>query len=206
MSLRRVANETRAIVERLVCAWPGGIGGRARHAYYGRRFKKLGGSTDLGLHLLVLGPHRISIGSSFSCWRQCTLAACDDGRIDIGDRVAMNANVYLNACTGGTIQIGSDVSIGPNVVMRTSDHRFDAIDRPIREQGHISGTITIDDDVWIAANVTVVGGVRIGRGSVVAAGAVVVRDVDAYTLVAGVPAKFIRSRTSADARPNASQS
>jgi maltose O-acetyltransferase len=124
----------------------------------------------------------------------------------MGDRVSMNANVYLNACTGGTIQIGSDVMIGPNVVMRTSDHRFDAIDRPIREQGHVSGMITIEDDVWIAANVTIVGGVRIGRGSVVAAGAVVVRDVDAYTLVAGAPAKLIRRRTSADARPNMSRS
>ena len=53
---------------------------------------------------------------------------------------------------------------------------------------------------------TVVGGVRIGRGSVVAAGAVVVRDVEAYSLVAGVPAKVIRKRTSADAPPNVSQS
>jgi acetyltransferase-like isoleucine patch superfamily enzyme len=133
MSLRQVVNETGAMAERLVCAWPGGIGIRARHWYYGRRFKKLGAGTDLGLHLLVLGPHRISIGSAFSCWRLCTLAACDDGTIDIGDRVGLNANVYLNACSAGTIQIGSDVSIGPNVVMRTSDHRFDAIDRPIRE-------------------------------------------------------------------------
>ena len=54
--------------------------------------------------------------------------------------------------------------------------------------------IVIEDDVWIGANVTVVGGVRVGRGAVVAAGAVVTKDVEQYAIVGGVPAKLIRYR------------
>jgi galactoside O-acetyltransferase len=196
----------RAVVEHVVSTWPGAIGNRVRRWYYGRRFEKLGAGADLGLHLLVHGPQRIRIGSAFSCWRLCTLAACADGRIDIGNHVSLNANVYLNACSGGTIRIGSDVLIGPNVVMRASDHSFEALDRPMREQGHVARTITIEDDVWLGANVTVVGGVHIGRSAVVAAGAVVTRNVDPETVVGGVPARLIRTRTSQDLRPGGSAS
>jgi len=111
--------------------------------------------------MLVLVPHKISIGNSFSCWRQCTLAACYDGVIEIGDRVAFNANVYLSACADGRIVLGNDVIVAPNVVMRTSDHVTSARDKPIRHQGHVSGEIIIDDDVWIGANAIITGGVRI---------------------------------------------
>ena len=64
----------------------------------------------------------------------------------------------------------------------------------MRDQGHVAGVITIESDVWIGANTTIVGGVRVGQGSVVAAGAVVVRDVEPYTIVGGVPARFIKKR------------
>jgi galactoside O-acetyltransferase len=66
---------------------------------------------------------------------------------------------------------------------------------PIRLQGHDAGTIVIEDNVWLAANVTVVGGVRIGRGSVIAAGAVVTSDIEPYSIAGGVPARLIRRRT-----------
>ena len=150
--------------------------------------------ATFGKDLLVLGGDRIRIGTHFSCWRSCTLAACTDGAIEIGDHVSFNANVYVNACSGGTIRIGNDVLVGPNVVIRASDHRFDDVTRPIRTQGHVAGTIVIEEDVWLGSNVTVVGGVRIGRGSVVAAGAVVTTDVEPFSIVGGVPARFIRRR------------
>ena len=175
---------------------PGGLGYRLRRWYMERRLKSLGSGGTIGLGLLVTGPHNISIGRDFSCWRHCTLAACDDGVIEIGDRVALNANVYINACLGGRIVLGNDVLIAPNVVMRTSDHVTSALDKPIRQQGHIAGEIIVEDDVWLAANVTVVGGVRIGQGAVIAAGAVVTRDVEPYTIVGGVPAQFIKKRGS----------
>lgn len=168
---------------------------RVRRAWYGRLFASRPNRPTFGPGLLVLGGDRIRIGAHFSCWRLCTLAACTDGRIEIGDHVSFNSNVYVNACSGGTITIGNDVLIGPNAVLRASDHKFDDVTRPIRTQGHTAGTIVVENDVWIGSNVTVVGGVRIGKGAVVAAGAVVTSDVEPYSIVGGVPARLIRKRS-----------
>jgi acetyltransferase-like isoleucine patch superfamily enzyme len=192
--LRLVGAEIGAHVEWIVGTWPGRTGVRLRRAYYGARLGALGPGAEIGPNPRVLGPRRIRIGASFTCWRGCVLAACDDGMIQIGDRVGLNANVYLNACIGGRIVMGSDVLVGPNVVFRTSDHRYSDATIPIARQGHSAGAIVVGDDVWIAANVTLVGGITVGDGAVVAAGAVVVEDVPPYTVVGGVPARVIRHR------------
>jgi galactoside O-acetyltransferase len=144
--------------------------------------------------LQIIGGQNISIGKNFTCWRNCTLAACDDGSIEIGDGVSFNANVYVNACSGGRIVLGKDVLVAPNVVMRSSDHVTTDVDKSIVEQGHKSDVIIVEDDVWFGANVTVLGGVRVGHGAVVGAGSVVARDVRPYTIVAGVPARFAKKR------------
>jgi galactoside O-acetyltransferase len=156
--------------------------------------KKMGAGARVGLGTHFIGPHNIVIGQKFSCWRNCTIAACDDGVIEFGDRVSFNANVYINACIGGRIVLGNDVLVAPNVVMRASDHVFDDVTKPIAEQGHTGREIIVEYDVWLSSNVTVVGGVRIGKGAVVAAGAVVTKDVAPYTVVGGVPARFIKNR------------
>ena len=92
------------------------------------------------------------------------------------------------------IEIGDDVMIGPNTVLRSSDHGFDSTQVPMNQQPHQPGIIRISEDVWLGANVTVVGNVSIGRGVVVGAGSVVTKDVPEFQIVAGVPAKLIRSR------------
>lgn len=173
---------------------PGPSGYRWRRWCFGRGLKYSGRGVRFGQGLLIIGAQNISIGSSFSCWRHCTLAACNDGVIKIGDRVSFNANVYINACIGGRIVLGNDVLVAPNVVMRSSDHVTTDLDKPINQQGHTGKEIVIADDVWISSNVTIVGGVHIGRGAVVAAGAVVTRDVEPYTIVGGIPARFIKNR------------
>ena len=124
--------------------------------------------------------------------------ADDGGRIVLGNRVKLNERVHLNASIFGQIDIGDDVLMGPGVVLRASDHRFEQVDLPIRAQGHRPGRIVIEDDVWLGANVTVVAGTRIGRGAVVAAGAVVTRDVEPFSIVGGVPARVIGSRRKAE--------
>ena len=131
-----------------------------RRWYIGRRLKSLGLGATFGKDFLIHSPTNISIGCYFSCWRLCTLVASEGGEIEIGDRVAFNANVYLNASIGGRIILGNDVLVAPNVVMRTSDHVTKDIGKLIRKQGHVSGEIIIENDVWIGANATVVGGVR----------------------------------------------
>jgi galactoside O-acetyltransferase len=159
-----------------------------------RSIGSLGQGAWLGDNLLVIGGHNIAVGSGFKCWRNCVLAACDDGRVTIGDRVSFNHNVYVNACIGGNIRIGSNVMIGPNVVMRASDHVTLALDALMADQGHTGGEIVVDDDVWIGANVTLVSGSHVRSGAVVAAGAVVTGEVPPDTIVGGVPARVIKER------------
>jgi acetyltransferase-like isoleucine patch superfamily enzyme len=105
-----------------------------------------------------------------------------------------NTNIHINASVGGKIQIGKLCLIGPNVVMRTAGYRFDDRQRPIREQGHAPLDIIIKDNVWIGANSVILGGVCIGEGSVVGAGAEVTRDIPSMAVVLGVPARVIKYR------------
>lgn len=191
---QRILMEVKSHSDFLFSMVPGSLGYLVRRWYLGRRLGSLGYRAAVGSGVLIIGARNIHIGSHFSCWRNCTLAACDDGFIQIGDRVGINANVYINACGGGKIVLGDDVLIAPNVVMRSNEHNTGAADRRINLQGSRIGKIIVERDVWIASNVTISGNVRIGHGAVVAAGAVVVRDVEPYTMVGGVPARFIRMR------------
>jgi acetyltransferase-like isoleucine patch superfamily enzyme len=84
--------------------------------------------------------------------------------------------------------------IGPYTVINSGDHGFADPDVLIREQGHLTGPITIEDDTWIAAHCVVLRGVRIGTGAVVGAMSVVREDVPAKAVVAGVPAQVRRNR------------
>ena len=93
------------------------------------------------------------------------------------------------------IQIGDDVMVGPHCVMASGNHSFDNINVPMIHSGSYSnGPIIIEDDVWIGANCTITDNVRIGKGSIIGANSVVTHDVEQYTIVAGVPAKKIKSR------------
>lgn len=111
-----------------------------------------------------------------------------------GENIRIGRNVFINQnCTFydlGGIDIGDDVMIGPNVSLITSSH---PIEPSRRRDGVIAKPIVIGKNVWIAAGVTIIGGVTVGENAVVAAGSVVTRDVPADTLVAGNPARVMRS-------------
>ena len=190
----RVGRELISYAEFVLSGAPGSLGNRLQRLYLGRRLRGLGPGASFGLGLDVVGAQHISIGANFACGRNCILAAESAGVIEIGDRVSFNTNDHVNACNGGRIVLGNDVLVSPNVVMRASDHVTTSLDKPIREQGHTGGEIIIESGVWLGANVTVLGGVRIGQGAVVAAGAVVTHDVEAFTIVGGVPARLIKRR------------
>lgn len=110
-----------------------------------------------------------------------------------GSEIRVGRNVFVNQnCTFydlGGLTIGDDVMIGPNVSLITAGHPLDPVQRRAVTLG---SPIVIERNVWIAAGATVIGGVTIGENSVVAAGAVVTRDVPANTLVGGNPARVIR--------------
>lgn len=109
-------------------------------------------------------------------------------------RIGSNTTINRNTIVEGAVVIGSDVSIAPNVVIVGSNHVFSDPSKTIKLQGTCSKGILIDDDVWIGANITILDGVHIGKGSIVAAGAVVNKDVPPMTVVAGVPAKVVKER------------
>lgn len=114
--------------------------------------------------------------------------------LKIGLNSAWSDGCWFN-CWGG-LTIGDDVIIGPFVVIHTANHKFNRLDIPIRLQGWTLKPVVIENDVWIGANATILAGVTIGKGSVIAAGAVVTHDIPVYSVAAGVPAKVIYNRKS----------
>lgn len=112
-----------------------------------------------------------------------------DPKIIIGDNFYMNANCHML----GDITIGNDVMIGPKTVIWGRDHGIKK-DKTMREQEHSKQPISIGNDVWIGANVTILKGVNIGNGVVVGAGSVVTKDIPEYAIVVGNPAKIVKYR------------
>ncbi len=111
---------------------------------------------------------------------------------DFAKNITFGKNVFINSgCKfqdQGGITIGDRVLIGHNVVLATVNH---ALELEKKRKNHYA-PIIIENDVWIGSNVTVLPGIRIGQGAVVAAGAVVTKDVAPLTVVGGVPAKLIK--------------
>lgn len=112
--------------------------------------------------------------------------------LTIGDNVSINNYSIITARV--PITIGNNVLIGPFVMINSSNHQYNNPSVLIREQGHKCAPIVIEDDVWIGAHCCILAGVTIGKGSVIAAGAVVTKDVAPYSVVGGVPAKLIKKR------------
>lgn len=113
--------------------------------------------------------------------------------IHLGKRSYINGGMII-ACEDSHIVIGANCLISYCVHMRCDTHNFSKQDIPIIDQGHSSEDIVIGDNVWIGYGAQIMSGVSIGDNSIVAAGAVVTKDVPANTIVAGVPAKILRNR------------
>lgn len=110
--------------------------------------------------------------------------------ISIGEGTTINRNTCILAnCT-----IGEHVSIAPNVVIVGSNHIYKDPSILIKKQELSSNGIIIEDDVWIGANATILDGVTVGKGAVIAAGAVVTKPIPDYAVVAGIPATIIKYR------------
>lgn len=121
---------------------------------------------------------------------------CDYGfNISLGENFYANVNLVILDCT--KVTIGDNVFIAPNVHICCAGHPLDA---ERRNKGlEYAYPVTIEDNVWIGVGAQILPGVTVGQGSVIAAGAIVNRDVPAMTLVAGNPARVIRKITDADA-------
>jgi chloramphenicol O-acetyltransferase type B len=150
-------------------------------------------------YLCKIKWRKYSIGTNFHAGRGVVLWAKND--IIIGDNFYIGRNSQIEC----DVQIGNDVILGNNVgFVGKYDHHFLQIGTPIRFSSQIrdvdycwkglhSKTI-IEDDVWIGFGSIIMSGVHIGKGSVIASGSVVVKNVEAYSIVGGNPAKFIKQR------------
>ena len=120
----------------------------------------------------------------------CPGFMCDNGKnIHVGDQFLANYNVTILDIM--PVMIGDYVMIGPNTMISTVNHPMTPMGR--RKHLGIGKPVTIGNDVWIGGNVTILPGVNIGNNVIVAAGAVVTKDVLDNSLVGGVPAKVIRT-------------
>ena len=190
--IRSVSLEIVLWFEAIMRFLPGAIGSTIRRAWFNWQFDLsakhyIGFGTEFVLADFMQFEGRVLIAE------YCYFNA-DGGSIVVGNNVAFNRGVHINAACGGKIQIGNNSLIGPGVVMRTANHNYSRADITIQEQGHTAKDILIDDDCWIGANCVILGGVHIKKGSVIAAGAVVTKDVDSFTVVGGVPAILIKRR------------
>ena len=133
-------------------------------------------------------PYRIfslgdySVIESFACINNAV------GDVIIGD----HTRIGLHNTIIGPVDIGSHVNLAQGITVSALNHNFSDTNKRIDEQGVSTNQVTIEDDVWIGANAVILPGVTIGEHCVVAAGAVVTKDVPPHSLVAGVPAKVIK--------------
>ena len=123
-----------------------------------------------------------SVIESFACINNAV------GDVMIGD----HTRVGLHNTIIGPVIIGNHVNLAQGITVTALNHNFEDSDKRIDEQGVITSAVIIEDDIWIGANAVILPGVTIGHHSVVAAGAVVTKDVPPHSLVAGVPAKIIK--------------
>jgi acetyltransferase-like isoleucine patch superfamily enzyme len=138
-------------------------------------------------------------GSSLKLGDHCFVAAnsyvTDDVRL--GHHCTLNPFVTLR----GKIRGGDGIRIGAYTCMVGFNHGFADVDVPIFRQPHTSKGIVLGDDIWVGAHVTVLDGVKVGSHSILAAGAVVTKDVPDYAIVGGNPARVIRMRKATTSVP-----
>jgi len=117
--------------------------------------------------------------------------------IEKGIFVGQSTQINPYTAVYGDVKIGKNVMIAPHVMLAGGGHGFKDLTVPMIFQASESkGGIEISDDVWIGANSTILDGVKIGKGAIIAAGSAVVNNVESYSIVAGVPAREIKSRLS----------
>ena len=148
--------------------------------------------TDRSKRVIPFRPHdakRVGEG----CFYLDQIVWLNGDRIEMGDHVAFNYGCYVNGYGGLLISDGAE--FGPYTMIHTANHRMDDPDRPVTEQGwDVVRPVEIGANCWIGMGALILPSVRIGDGCVVGAGSVVVKDLEAYTVAVGNPARVVKSR------------
>ena len=201
--------------------FPGAPGMVLRKLFWPKMFNRCGKGTVFGFGVVVRQPGKIVLGDSVVISEYAVLdgrsestppslilgdrtilsnnvmLSCKNGSITIGRNVGINAQTIVQSTTGNGVIIGDDCIIGQRCLI-IGGGNYDISDReqlirtsPISDDGGVH----IADNVWLGANVSVLGGVSMGEGSVAGAGAVVSRPIPPFAICMGVPARVVRERT-----------
>lgn len=121
-----------------------------------------------------------------------TALRCHEGTLSVGDKTVLGRGVSVNCYLD--VEIGASALFADDIYVSDFDHKYADLTMPIKDQGISKARVRIEPDVWIGTKVTVTSGVVIGQGAVVGANAVVTRDLPAYSVSVGVPARVIKDR------------
>ncbi len=200
---------------------PGALGMVLRKVFWPRMFGTCGKGCMFASGIVVRHPGRIHLGRSVvisegcildgrhgSTWNSIVLGdgvilsngvmlSCKNGTITIGDNTGLNAQTIIQSTNDCPVNIGRDCILGQRcLVIGGGSYNMDRLDVPIRKQGiKNDGGVILEDNVWLGGNVSILGGVKMGSGSVAAAGAVVTCSVPKNSVNMGVPARTVRTRT-----------
>jgi acetyltransferase-like isoleucine patch superfamily enzyme len=203
-------------VSALLGPFPGALGILLRQKAYPPFFGKCGKGIVIGRNCTFRHPSRMSFGDNVTIDDNTLIDArgADGIGFVVRDGVIVNRNSIVQS-KSGDVEIGKAVSIGTNSTIvswagiRIGDHAliaggchisagrfdFDDLDRNIAEQdGYSTGPIIVDENVWIATRVTILDGVRIGKGSIISAGSVVTGNIPPFSVAHGNPAKVVFNR------------
>jgi acetyltransferase-like isoleucine patch superfamily enzyme len=156
------------------------------------RGARIGAKSRVAFGGVVHRPWCLTMGERCQVEHNVFIKAADDSaRIQLGREVFVGFNSEFDISE--TLRVGDGVLIAPGCFITDHNHRHSA-SMTIASQGCVSKPVRIEDDVWLGAHAVVLPGITIGRGAIVAAGAVVTEDVEPMSVVAGVPARLVSVR------------
>ena len=145
---------------------------RFRAGFWGLLLKKIGSDVDMLNGVVIMSPQKVEIGHDTFL------------------------NEFVRIGGQNEVKIGNYVQLSQNVSLISENHKYSNPLLPIKKQGYFGKKIVIEDDVWIGANAVILSGVTVGQGAIVGANAVVTKNVRPYSIVGGIPARFIKYRFS----------
>ena len=200
----------------LLSAWvPGALGLVLRSRLYPLLLGACGRNVTFGQNVVLRHPHKIHIGDDVTVDDQVlldakgidnrgivlengvflgrnTILSCKNGNIHLEERANLGFNCEIFAAS--EVRVGKDVMLAAYVYLVGGDHMHDRTDVPVARQGRVGLPIRIGDGCWLGAHAVVAGGVEVGEHAIIGAGAVVLENVPAFHIAAGVPAKVLRDR------------
>lgn len=198
---------------------PGALGVFLRSKLYPKILGSVGAGTVFGTNIVFRHPKKIHLGNNVIIDDNTLIDAkgasndgikmgddvfvgrnsilsCKDGNIELDDRANIGFNCYI--FSSNNVKVGKDVLVaGFTYIVGGGNYSLEKLDIPINQQYTFEGKggVIINDNVWIAAHVVILDGVNVGSGSVLAAGAVISKDVPEMSIVGGVPGKVLKTRT-----------